>query len=46
VGIAPGRGFLPAGDPVAETLARVTLCAERETTVTGVRRLARFLQSS
>ncbi|GAA3348210.1 pyridoxal phosphate-dependent aminotransferase [Amorphoplanes nipponensis] len=46
VGIAPGRGFLPAGDPVAETLVRVTLCAERETTVAGVRRLARFLQSS
>lgn len=43
VGIAPGRGFLPAGDPVAERLARVTLCAEREATVTGLRRIAAFL---
>jgi aspartate/methionine/tyrosine aminotransferase len=46
VGIAPGRGFLPAGDPVAERLARVTLCAEREATVTGVRRLVQHLQAS
>jgi aspartate/methionine/tyrosine aminotransferase len=46
VGIAPGRGFLPAGDPAAERLARVTLCAEREATVTGVHRLAQFLRSS
>ena len=46
VGIAPGRGFLPDGDPVAERLARVTLCAEREATMTGVRRLARFLKAS
>jgi aspartate aminotransferase len=46
VGIAPGRGFLPDGDPVAERLARVTLCAEREATMTGVRRLVRFLKAS
>jgi aspartate/methionine/tyrosine aminotransferase len=43
VGIAPGRGFLPADDPVADRLARVTLCAEREATVTGIQRIARFL---
>lgn len=43
VGIAPGRGFLPAGDPVADRLARITLCAERDATVEGIRRVAAFL---
>ncbi|MFI6599350.1 pyridoxal phosphate-dependent aminotransferase [Nonomuraea sp. NPDC050536] len=43
VGIAPGRGFLPAGNPVADRLVRITLCAERESTLEGVRRLAAYL---
>lgn len=43
VGIAPGRGFLPAGHPTAERLVRITLSAERETTLEGVHRLAAYL---
>lgn len=46
VGIAPGRGFVPAGDPLADRLVRVTLCAERAATIAGIERLVRFLQAS
>ncbi|MFB9235712.1 pyridoxal phosphate-dependent aminotransferase [Plantactinospora siamensis] len=45
VGVAPGRGFLPPDDPLAERLVRVTLCAEQEATLTGVQRLVRLLRS-
>ncbi|WP_433213861.1 pyridoxal phosphate-dependent aminotransferase [Microtetraspora malaysiensis] len=43
VGIAPGRGFLPEGHPGADRLARISLCAEREATLEGVRRLTDYL---
>ncbi|MFD1939776.1 pyridoxal phosphate-dependent aminotransferase [Nonomuraea mangrovi] len=43
VGIAPGRGFLPAGHPMADRLARISLCAERDSTIEGVRRLTAYL---
>jgi aspartate aminotransferase len=46
VALAPGHGFLPAGHPLARRVARLTLCAERETTVEGVRRLLAFGQES
>lgn len=46
VGVAPGRGFLPDGDPLADRLVRITLCAERETTVDGVGRLVEYLRTS
>lgn len=43
VGIAPGRGFLPEGHPTADRLVRITLCAERDSTLEGVRRLTAYL---
>lgn len=45
VGIAPGRGFLPPGNPVADRLVRISLCAERDTTLEGVRRLVAYLRT-
>ncbi len=46
VALAPGNGFLPAGDPLGKRLVRLTLCAERETTVEGLRRLLGYLEDS
>ncbi|WP_202638500.1 pyridoxal phosphate-dependent aminotransferase [Bailinhaonella thermotolerans] len=43
VAVAPGRGFVPPGDPRGPGLARLTLCWEREVTLEGVRRLLAFL---
>jgi len=42
VALAPGHGFLPPGHPLGTRLARMTLCAERMTTLEGISRLLRW----
>lgn len=45
VGLAPGWGFVPAGDALGRRLVRLTLCWERSTTLEGVQRLLDYLKS-
>jgi aspartate aminotransferase len=44
VALAPGHCFLPAGHAFGRRLARLTLCAERESSLEGVRRLLGYLE--
>lgn len=39
VALAPGRGFVPRGHPLARRIVRLALCAERSATLEGIRRL-------
>jgi aspartate aminotransferase len=39
VALAPGAGFVPRGHPLARRVVRLALCAEREATLEGIRRL-------
>jgi aspartate/methionine/tyrosine aminotransferase len=45
VALAPGWGFVPAGDELGRQLVRLTLCWERSVTLEGVRRLLDHLES-
>ena len=45
VALAPGWGFVPAGNPLGRQLVRLTLCWERATTLTGIQRLLGYLGS-
>jgi aspartate aminotransferase len=45
VALAPGWGFVPAGNPLGQQLVRLTLCWERDTTVEGIQRLLAYLGS-
>jgi aspartate/methionine/tyrosine aminotransferase len=45
VSFAPGWGFVPAGNPLARRLVRLTLCWERDQTLDGVKRLLGYLES-
>jgi aspartate/methionine/tyrosine aminotransferase len=45
VALAPGWGFVPAGNPLGQRLVRLTLCWERSTTLEGVQRLLDYLKS-
>jgi aspartate/methionine/tyrosine aminotransferase len=45
VALAPGWGFVPAGNPLGRRLVRLTLCWERATTLEGVQRLLGYLGS-
>ncbi len=43
VALAPGRGFVPSGDPLGPRLVRVALCGERTRTLTALGIVSRSL---
>ena len=45
VALAPGWGFVPAGNPLGQRLVRLTLCWERTATMAGLTRVLEYLES-
>lgn len=43
VALAPGGGFVPAGNDLGRDIVRMTLCGERQATLEGIRRLLAYL---